>query len=84
MLGCLACASDVVCIVRGMKTPDISPVQIIAITAAVLQFLLAFGVELSPQQQDAILGLVGVLAAAVLGDAHIRGKRAANADKLGS
>jgi hypothetical protein len=65
-----------------MKTPDITPVQIIAIVSAVLQTVVAFGVDLTPEQNTALLALVGVLAAAVLGDAHLRGKRADNADRL--
>lgn len=74
--------SDAKCILGCMKTPDVTPVQIVAIVTATLQTLVAFGVDLSTDQQNALLALCGVVAITVLGDAHVRGKRADNADKV--
>lgn len=66
-----------------MKKPDITPAQIVATLVALLSLLVAFGIDVSKAQQDAIVQVVTVgfpiwLAA----DAYIRGKRADNADKL--
>lgn len=74
--------SALACILWGMKTPDITPTQIVAIVAAVLQVVAAFGFDLTTDQHEALLALCGVLSVAVLGDAHVRGKRADNADRL--
>lgn len=56
--------------------PDVTKVQIIALAQTVIGLLVAFGVEMTPDQQDAILELVGQLGVAlILGDAGLRGMR---------
>ena len=63
-------------LVRGLR-PDITPAQIVAIVGNILAVTIAFGAHISKQQQDAILALVGALGSfLILGDAHLRGRRA--------
>lgn len=60
-----------------LKTPDITPLQIVALVQAALAVALAFGLPLSTTQETSILALAGVLAAILVGsDASIRRKRA--------
>lgn len=60
-----------------MKTPDITRAQTIAIVQAILAVLVAFGVNLSEQQQTALLGLSAAVAVVLpLADAIIRNGRA--------
>jgi hypothetical protein len=61
-----------------MKTPDITPAQILAIVSGILGLAAAFGFSLDTAQQGEILGLVGILASVLLhSDAKIRNGRAA-------
>jgi uncharacterized membrane protein YoaK (UPF0700 family) len=70
---------------NGMKTPDITSVQVIAIlqpfVTATLGLLVAFGIEMTNQQQTAVIAFTASLAAFVSGtlviaDAIIRSGRA--------
>lgn len=67
------------------KTPDITPAQIVAVVGAVLAAAAAFGFDLDDKQTSAILQLVAVVAALLLGgDAVIRhGRATGNARKDG-
>lgn len=66
-----------------LKTPDITPLQYIAIAQAVLAVAVAFGLHLSPQQETSLLGLAGLLAAVLVGsDMGIRRKRAEQAREI--
>lgn len=59
------------------ETPDITKAQIVAVITPILACLVAFGVDLSDAQQQAILGLAGVVSTVLtLGDAIIRHGRA--------
>jgi uncharacterized membrane protein (UPF0136 family) len=52
---------------------SITPAQVVAVVAAVVSFVVAFGVDLTQRQQDAILNLATVLSATLIaGDAVIR------------
>lgn len=56
--------------------PDITKVQIIALVQAVIGLLTAFGLELTQEQRDAIIDLVGQLGIAlILADAGLRAAR---------
>lgn len=59
-----------------METPDITKNQAIALGVSILNTLLAFGIELTQQQQHAILGLYVVCVGLLWSDHKIRGKRA--------
>lgn len=61
-----------------MKTPDITPAQIVALVKSVLILLAAFGLALTDKQLDAILALVALVVpvALVIADAVIRKGRA--------
>lgn len=60
-----------------MRTPDITPAQIVAIVQAILALGVAYGMDVPPEARDAIVQLATVLAAVLpLGDAAIRRKRA--------
>ena len=57
--------------------PDITKAQIVALVQAVLATLVAFGFDITKDQQDALLQLTGLIGVAlVLADAHIRNGRA--------
>lgn len=58
-------------------TPSLTPAQIIALVQAVLALVVAFGVDVSPELQDALVQL-STVALAILPtmDAAIRRKRA--------
>lgn len=59
-----------------MQTPDITKAQILALIQAVLALAIAFGVDLSTEQQTAILGLAGAVAVVLpIADAIIRNGR---------
>ena len=45
-----------------MTTPDITPAWILAVAQAVLAVAVAFGLDMSAEQRDAILDLAKVLA----------------------
>lgn len=55
-----------------MQTPDVTPVQIVAILGGVLDTAISFGLRLSHAQQDALLSVAALLVSLVLSDAHIR------------
>ena len=56
--------------------PDVTKAQLIALVQAVLGVAAAFGMDLSDEQRDAILQLVGQLGVAlILADAGLRGAR---------
>lgn len=60
-----------------MKTPDITPVQIVAMVQAVIAVLVSFSVPISDVQSSALLGLTTIIAAVlIVGDAAIRRGRA--------
>lgn len=66
-----------------MRTPDVTPAQIVGIAQAVLGVALAFALPISNEQSIAILALVAVIASVLFGaDAKIRTARAENADRL--
>lgn len=44
------------------REPAITAASVTALAAAVLALLVAFGVQITPQQRDAFLGLLAVLA----------------------
>jgi hypothetical protein len=60
-----------------MRTPDITPAQIVAIVQAVLALAVAYGLSVPPDARDAIIQLATVLAAVLpIGDAAVRRGRA--------
>src|SRR5262245_56333173 len=62
---------------RPYKTPDVTPVQLVAIVGAIVGLAIAVGVPLSDGKQHAITLLVTVLASVlVVADAAIRFGRA--------
>lgn len=67
------------------KTPDITPAQAVAIAGACIAVAAAFGFDLDDRQTSAVLQLVSVVAALLLGgDAVIRhGRATGNAKKNG-
>ena len=63
-------------LISGLS-PDITPAQLVAIVGNVIAVAIAFGAQITKQQQDAILALVGALGAFLIAsDAHVRGRRA--------
>ena len=59
------------------EMPDITPAQVVAIVANVIAVAIAFGVDITKEQQEAILALTGALGAILfISDAHLRGRRA--------
>lgn len=62
-----------------MQTPDITPVQWVALVGSTIDLLVQFGVDLNSGQQTSLLAFMAVLGSIVLADAHVRGKRADNA-----
>ena len=59
-----------------MQTPDITKAQAMALVGSLIQAAVAFGVTLTQQQQDAMMGVFAVLAAIVFADMGIRRGRA--------
>lgn len=60
-----------------MKTPDITPAQIVALVQAVISVLVSFSVPISDTQSAALLGLTTIVASVlIVGDAAIRRGRA--------
>lgn len=56
-----------------LATPDISVAQVVAVVGAVLGVLVAAGLDISKDLQDAIISLITVLAPVLIaGDALIR------------
>lgn len=59
------------------RMPDITPAQLVGVAGAVISVAVSFGVDISKQQQEAVLALVTVLAGILLAaDAHLRTRRA--------
>jgi hypothetical protein len=65
------------------STPDVTPVQAVAVVGALLAVAASFGFDLTQQQQDAVMQLVSIVAGLLLaGDAVIRhGRATGNAKK---
>lgn len=64
---------------QNLSTPDVSPLQIVTLVQAVVALLVAFNLDLTPEQQKAIIQVATALSVTLpLADAHIRGKRAAS------
>lgn len=61
---------------KGFETPNVSAIQLVAIWGAVLKTIVAFGVDVSAAQQQAMTELVGLLAVLVVADYGIRRSRA--------
>lgn len=58
------------------KFPSLTAAQIVALVGAVLGVLVSFGVDVSTEQQQAIIVLVGLVASAlVVSDAKLRASR---------
>ena len=58
------------------RMPDITSAQIVAVVGAVITAAVAFGANISKEQQIAILSLAGAVAAILLAsDAHLRSRR---------
>lgn len=56
-----------------MTKPDITPAQIVGLIGAALALLVAFGVDLNADQQNAVIDFAGKAVAALFGsDALIR------------
>lgn len=59
-----------------MKTPDITPAQIVSVVLALIGMLVAFGLNVSKAQQDAIVQVITVgFPAFLIADSYLRGKR---------
>jgi hypothetical protein len=64
-----------------VKRPDITPAQVVAITASLLSMLAAFGLPLTEEQSQSVLDLITVLAPVLLvSDAIIRNGRSRHKD----
>jgi hypothetical protein len=58
------------------RMPDLTAAQIVAVVGAVITVAVAFGANISKEQQVAILSLAGAVAAILLvSDAHLRSRR---------
>jgi hypothetical protein len=56
-----------------MKRPDVTPAQIVGLIGSALALIVAFGVDLSADQQAAVIDFAGKAVAALFGsDALIR------------
>jgi ABC-type nickel/cobalt efflux system permease component RcnA len=59
------------------RMPDITPAQLVGVLGAVLAVAISFGVDISREQQEAILALAAAVAAILFAaDAHVRTRRA--------
>lgn len=68
-----------------MRTPDLTPAQLLALLTAAITLAASFGFTLDPGQRYAILGFVGTLLSVfVHSDAKIRHGRATGAAGSGS
>ncbi len=66
-----------------MNMPDITPAQIVAACGQVIALAVAFGVDLTGDQQKALLAVAVTIGSVLLWvDKEIRKNRAANADKI--
>jgi hypothetical protein len=60
---------------RG-QMPDITAAQVVALVGNAIAIAIAFGIDLSTQQQNALMALAASLGAIlVLSDSHLRSKR---------
>jgi hypothetical protein len=60
-----------------VRTPDLTPAQIIALIGAAITLASVFGLAITPEQREAILAFVGVLLSVFIhADAKIRHGRA--------
>lgn len=59
-----------------LKTPDVTPAQIIAIATAALATAVQFGVSISAAKQHIILADVALAVGIIFGDAVVRHGRA--------
>jgi len=67
----------------GGKFPNLTAAQIVAVVGALIGAIVAFGVDLSADQQQSILTLVTVLSSAlVVSDAGLRAARNAREAKI--
>jgi phosphate/sulfate permease len=58
---------------NGLKLPDITPAQIVAVVGSVIAVAVAAGLDISDELQESIITLVTVIAPIILGaDAVIR------------
>src|SRR5689334_2780828 len=58
------------------RMPDITAAQLIGLFGAVVAVAISFGVDISREQQEAILALVAAVAAVLFAaDAHVRTRR---------
>lgn len=63
--------------VFGGQRPDITPAQIVAVVGNLIAVGVAFGVNITSQQQEALMALAAAVGAIlVVSDAHLRGRRA--------
>lgn len=57
----------------NMKRPDVTPAQIVGLVASALTMIVAFGVDISAEQQASLIDFAGKAVAALFGsDALIR------------
>lgn len=60
----------------GGLRPDVTPAQLIAVVGSIIGVAVAFGLDISDRQQDAILNLVAIVSGSLIGgDAVLRGAR---------
>lgn len=60
-----------------MKKPDITPAQVVALVQAVLALIVAYGIDVPKDAQDAIVQLATILGGLLIaGDAVVRNGRA--------
>lgn len=58
------------------RMPDLTAAQIVAVVGAVITAAVAFGANISTEQQVAVVSLAGAIAAILLAsDAHLRSRR---------
>lgn len=66
-----------------MSTPDFTAAQVVAVVGAAIGVAVAFGLHISKEQQEALLGFVAFVGTALVwADVRIRKHRAENADKI--
>jgi hypothetical protein len=59
------------------RMPDVTPAQVVGVIGAVFAVAISFGVDISREQQEAILALAAAVAAILFAaDAHVRTRRA--------
>jgi hypothetical protein len=65
-----------------LKTPDITPAQLVGLVSAAVGTASAFGFDLTAIQQHVLIADAGVVGALLLGDAVVRhGRATGNAEK---